>query len=602
NRFHHAVRLGQAYLYTYDERYAREIVSQIQSWIKANPYEFGVNWAGPMDVAIRAVNWIWAMYCIHGADPLTDEVLALWLTSLHQHGEYIEKHLEDGWPRTNHLIANLTGLAYIGIMFPEFTDADRWREMGLNGIWAELSRQINADGLSYEASTGYHRLVTEMVLHVIGLCIINDIPVPEPAIQRTATMLDSIMLYTQPNGIAPQIGDFDSGRLVPLTVHVDEHRTQHDHRHLLALGSIILERESPEWAGFVDPTQRAWSIAAGDEWQDAFWLFASDASARYTDVLTLTTEQPEGTDPDAWVEVAGGMRIRGRALANRTITFDDLISSHGLEASGLYIMRQDSLHMTIDAGSVGTDGVGGHAHNDVFSLTMQAFGQSFIVDPGSYLYTSEPEERNAFRSTAYHNTLQVGTEEINPIPDDDLFALPDAAHIAIRRWISNNDYDLLDGSHDGYKQLGVVHRRQVVFDKRNRLWLIRDTLEPVKGEPVPVDVTLRFHLPPELDAQPDRDRTVRVLSQQGPGMLIVPFGEFPLEASVRDGWYAPRYGVKERTPVVTYSGKTSSELILMLFPRPDGSKIDIRSARAIGQDSLVSMRRIIAPGGSRFAR
>src|SRR5688500_11163784 len=57
SRFHHGVRLGQAYLYTLDETYAQELVNQITHWIKANPYEFGVNWAGPMDVAIRAVNW-----------------------------------------------------------------------------------------------------------------------------------------------------------------------------------------------------------------------------------------------------------------------------------------------------------------------------------------------------------------------------------------------------------------------------------------------------------------------------------------------------------------------------------------------------------------
>ena len=76
SRFHHAIRLGQAYLYTQNEIYAQEIVDQITHWIKANPYEFGVNWAGPMDVAIRAVNWIWAYYFISESKSLNTDFLA----------------------------------------------------------------------------------------------------------------------------------------------------------------------------------------------------------------------------------------------------------------------------------------------------------------------------------------------------------------------------------------------------------------------------------------------------------------------------------------------------------------------------------------------
>jgi hypothetical protein len=62
SRCQHFVTLGKAYWYTGNEKYAKKIVSQIESWIAQNPVELGVNWACTMDVAIRAVNWIWGYY------------------------------------------------------------------------------------------------------------------------------------------------------------------------------------------------------------------------------------------------------------------------------------------------------------------------------------------------------------------------------------------------------------------------------------------------------------------------------------------------------------------------------------------------------------
>ena len=59
SRCQHFTRLGQAYWITGDERYAAEFVTETSDWIAANPFSHGVNWACAMDVALRAVSWIW---------------------------------------------------------------------------------------------------------------------------------------------------------------------------------------------------------------------------------------------------------------------------------------------------------------------------------------------------------------------------------------------------------------------------------------------------------------------------------------------------------------------------------------------------------------
>ncbi len=609
NRFHHTVRLGQAFLYTWDETYAREAVNQIANWIKTNPYGFGVNWAGPMDIAIRAVNWIWAYYMLVESEAMTETFLALWLASFRQHGEHLNKHLEDGWPRTNHLIANLAGLAYLGIIFPEFEEAKTWRETGLTRLWEELDRQINPDGMDYEASISYHRLVTEMALSVAALCVVNGIAIPDITRARMRSMLDVVMAYTPPSGLAPVIGDADDGRFLPLGVYDNRIREINDHRHLLALGSLVLERESVEWAGYVEPNDRGWALAAGSEWQDAFWYFATDASARFTETLTSQVQRPLGIDPEQWVDVGHGIRVRAYALSEREPTRGTYRHSRGFEASGLYVMSSRHVHLVVDAGEVGQDGVGGHAHNDTLSFTMDAYGVAFIIDPGSYLYTSEPTERNAFRSTAYHNTLQIGTEELNRIPPE-LFRLENDARVVVHRWVSNDDYDLLDVSHSGYARLDppLVHRRHWWFEKRSGLVLINDVVyvdmnyQNGSGSSQGVhttNVTARYHFSPaKLDVVKEHKALRFHHSNVDAGLIIMSLGDFSLKTAIKKGWHAPSYGVKQANPVMEISGEVSLPIDVVLIFYPYQRDVDYNVVRASGQNALTAMREAMVLGSN----
>ena len=175
-------RLGQAYLLSDDEKYARELVDQVNDWIDKNPYALGVTWLCAMDVALRAVNWIWGVALCTRSKHVSDEFLIRFVTSLAEHGQYIFKNLEGtpGKPSNgNHYLSNLVGLIYVGLMCPLLENSTSWLEFATKELWHEAEHQFLRDGMNFEGSTAYHRLSVELLISAVLLCQRNGIEIPE---------------------------------------------------------------------------------------------------------------------------------------------------------------------------------------------------------------------------------------------------------------------------------------------------------------------------------------------------------------------------------------------------------------------------------------
>jgi hypothetical protein len=268
-RFQHFVTLGKAYWYTKNEKYANEFVSQIESWIAQNPVEFGINWSITMDVAIRAVNWIWGYYFFCDSPSLTKEFKIKLFKSLFLHGRHIINNLEFGQIRGNHYLSDIVGLIYLGIFFQDTKEGKKWLEKGLSALKEEMKVQVYPDGVDCECSISYHRLVTELFLSTTLLCRKNSITFPEWYMNRLEKMIEFVMDYTKPDGTAPQIGDNDDGRLHILSNYGNWNRL--DHRYLLSVGAVLFER-------------RDFKEAAGEFYEEAFWLLGEEGLNIYKDI------------------------------------------------------------------------------------------------------------------------------------------------------------------------------------------------------------------------------------------------------------------------------------------------------------------------------
>lgn len=229
SRGHFLLWLGEAYFFTKDERYAQRIVGLIDDWIDNNPLMYTVNWACPMDVAIRAVNWMYSICMISQSDALTDYFANKVSKSLYQHGYFICHNFEKSilWSN-NHYTSDLVGLIYISTLFNHICRARKWQHNAIKEFYEETRKQILPSGVHYEKSISYHRLMVELTSYSLSMLIRIGEHIPEDIINITQKMYDFVGEYIKPNGMAPLLADNDDGRFLPFT-----YGSFLDHRYLL---------------------------------------------------------------------------------------------------------------------------------------------------------------------------------------------------------------------------------------------------------------------------------------------------------------------------------------------------------------------------------
>jgi hypothetical protein len=242
SRCQHLPLLSAAYRVSGEDRFLDELGAQLVSFIAANPIEYGVNWACTMDVAIRATNWTAAL-CLAMPDARGVAWLEPALASLLLHCRFIRTHLEWGEVRGNHYLSDVVGLLVAAAPFSASEEGRSWVAWATGELERELSHQVRADGSDHEASISYHRLVAE--LFVCGAQAADALrpgSLSEDFHARLERMLGFVADYTRPDGLAPQIGDADDGRFLPLGSYGADQR---DHRHLHA-------QAGRPWRGGVD--------------------------------------------------------------------------------------------------------------------------------------------------------------------------------------------------------------------------------------------------------------------------------------------------------------------------------------------------------------
>ena len=448
-------------------RYRAAFRNQVLDFLAANPPGYGVNWACAMDVAIRAANLALARWLFgDGLDAAFDAELAAGLAA---HGRHVAANLE--WApaeRGNHYLANLAGLAFVGRALAPSPETDTWLSFAAHELNVEIERQFTPDGANFEGSSCYHRLSAETVLYTAALLLGLDAqrraalagrdpdhwpagrtppgpaavwdaalgPFTAPVVRRLERMAAFSLALTKPNGAVQQIGDNDNGRLFKVGLgHLADGEENHlDHRGLAAAAAGLFPR--PDYGaaagdGFGLETATVAGLAAGRE-------LPAPAGG---EVRPAATERPGG-------DAGGGEEIIVR-LGDPAVL--DGLETFAFPDFGVYGWRGPRFFLAVRCGAKAHDGRGGHAHNDQLAIELNVDGDDWLADPGSYVYTAQPERRDAYRSVRAHAAPRDGEREPGRL-DLGMFRL--GLEGAGRCW--RFAADGFDGWHDGFGR--PVHR------------------------------------------------------------------------------------------------------------------------------------------------
>lgn len=488
-RCQHWPLLGQAYRLTGDDRFAMEIARELRDFMEANPIGTAVNWACTMDVALRAANWAIGLDLVRACTTLTADFRAEAYQALFDHGTFIESHLENTYEVTsNHFLSNVVGLFFVAAAFDDLPRGTAWNRQCRSWLAEEMDVQVLPDGADYESSVPYHRLVTELFLGAARLADYKGTPLPENMRERLRQMISYLAAVERPDGLMPQIGDADDGRLHVLSGY-GAWRPQ-DARHLFGPAAAFFR--NGEWA------------ARGGEWaswETAWW----------------------GFDPSAVMPVESS-------------------GSDGLQhfpSAGVTVMRRRRDCLIVTNGVVGTAGFGNHKHNDLLGFEYHHGGLPVLVDPGSYVYTSDPEARELFRSTAYHNTLSIDGEEQNEVRPEWLFRMFEKAEPEPLEIDQTDDHLRYRGRHRGYGRLPqpVVHERTITLARDDGAVTIEDILTGSGRH----RVRWHFHFAPGVEVVPAASGAFDIGLGNATLQLTPPPG---LRHSAGAAWYSPSYGVR----------------------------------------------------------
>ena len=206
----------------------------------------------------------------------------------------------------------------------------------------------------------------------------------------------------------------------------------------------------------------------------------------------------------------------------------------------MYVMScaEGKLQAVIDAGPQGALAAG-HGHADALSLTLHADGRELLGDPGTFEYVGSDGQRDHFRGTAAHNTLQLDGRD-QSIPKGP-FAWDRLTNTKAETWVVGQTFDLFVGSHDGYAQTEnpAIHQRWVFF-RKPKFWLVRDLVLGTGKHRIDV----RWHLSPNFPPLAIGGSQFISSGQEAGIALFTAEGE-TCSKTIEPAVWSPVYGEKE---------------------------------------------------------
>lgn len=419
-RFGWAMLLGRAYHLTKDERYARTFWNYTQTFLQANPPYLGLHWISGQEVALRIIALTFAMQVFATSHESTEDRLAALSLSIAAHALRIPPGLFYARAQNNnHLLSEAVGLYTAGLALPDHPRARGWRKLGWRWLNHALQTQIAENGTYVQHSCNYHRLMLQEALWAYRLASRAGDQLPPATQQRLQAATKWLHALLDPfSGGVPNLGANDGAYILPLTS-----RHSSDYRPVVQAAGVAFLNEAFFGAG---------------EWNEmSLWLCPSSmdrsGSERYG--------EPARRHPD-WPPHRLDNPANKSWAYLRVARFTDRPS-----------------------------------HADQLHVDLWWRGINLAQDAGSYLYNAPPPWDNSLARSEVHNTLCLDGQD--QMRRGGRFLWLDWAQAQVLNHEVNTEegWERWIAEHDGYRRLGVIHRRGLTAWRDGR-WLVEDWVLP----------------------------------------------------------------------------------------------------------------------------
>jgi hypothetical protein len=496
NRHHHLVVLARAYRATGDERYAREVCEQLLSWMDRCPPGRGMNWRSALELAIRAINWVWALDLITGSHAVDSAFRTRIHRALDVHVWDISRRYSRGSSANNHRIGEAAGVFVVASSIPGIAGGDRLRDESRAILAEEIVRQTYEDGCTREQALGYHFFAVQFFAAAAHVARRTGQSFPQSFWDRYRAMI-AFARHLTAAGPPPLFGDADDG-------------------YVLDLGD-----SAADWKDALALAEAALPDAGDVRTEPAFWLSGTPS---------VDTPPP----PAAPV----------------------VLTSREFGPSGYHLLQwgapdePDSVSVLFDCGELGFGTLAAHGHADALSFTLRAFGEDVLVDSGTFDYFTFPAWRDYFRTTRAHNTVVIDDMDQSVMLGPFMWG----ARASARRldWQPAPGGGRVSGEHDGYARLAppLIHRRALTLSKENRTLTIEDWLLGAGRH----RASLYFHCAEHARVEADGAHGVTIDVERGRVRLdLDPRATITLHTghdSPIGGWVSRRYHQKSRATTI----------------------------------------------------
>jgi len=464
NRLQFLIFIALNYSHTKEEKYLNQFKRILSSWIENNPYLRGINWYSNIEVNIRLIVWY---YCWHLLDAeklmlkdnaFNEFVERRWIPTIYQHCKYSYRNPSKFSSSNNHLISEYAGL-FIASSLWQFRESGKWNRYAKLGLEKEILRQHSNNGINKEEAAEYIQFITDFFLIAFLVGKNTDNSFSEDYQNRLKKIFYYIYSFLDRDGNFPQYGDEDDGRCLVF----DQLESFNNFRSLLTSGALI----------FNDALLK--SKSSGIDIKNLV-LFGDDFISRFEEIEEIHPDEKSAFYPD----------------------------------EGHFIFRKQEnekeVYMHFDAAPLGYLSIAAHGHADALSFILHLDGQAVFVDAGTYTYHTEPEWRNYFIGTLAHNTVRINRLNQATIAGPTLWL--NHYRSKVLRSESTENFDIVKAQHDGYKLLGIIHTREVIFDKKQLQVRIIDKLKVQNDDTYLIEIP--FHIHPEMKVQEEKKNHITI--------------------------------------------------------------------------------------------